>query len=377
MLKPERRGADSTAMDPMTIIGRALRRAATQPGGLGVLACAGAIGFLPLVAPGADGPLLQLRIVLGVALAIAGFVAAASVVRVPAHVPLDAVIMRARQDLAPGMARVAVSLAPLGIVLGLVALLAGPVPGLALLLVPIVLAVAAASTAPALLAATRVGEEIPWLPRAAWIAARRRPWVTCGTGIVVAIVAALAVIPLAFFGIVFLAVAGWFGAFGLAVACAAATMPLACAAVALADEAFGADLEFAASMAPAVGDRVGASGGAQAGARAGAGRWRPGPSWSVELRPGEPWGTWMRLDSAGEVAIALTCTAPSVPRLDVASADGQWRTPTQPVPNGPPVVLAFEAGDTYLQLTATHALPHAVQLTLQVAALGDTGTSAA
>ncbi|MCW2923543.1 MAG: hypothetical protein JWM98_947 [Thermoleophilia bacterium] len=278
-----------------------------------------------------------------------------------------------------------VCIAPLVGSIAIVMLAADVHPLLGLVALPVAFVASLATAAPTMLAIAAVlhGER-GWLPRGAVAAVRRAPLRLGAAALGGGAAAVLPALPIVLVGLLVSTLGGWIGTFGSGLAFAAAVPGWGCIALALWQVA---EVEVDVAPAPVAADahELAAAHAAQVEASAvrapsfmvpaspvvdpGEPAWVEGPSWDVALEPAAPWGTWVQLEAAANVALRVTWTGASGPHLAVATEAGAWTQLGVPAAPGASLVVALAAGNTYVQATTVGATAQAVTVTMLVAPL--------
>jgi hypothetical protein len=242
-------------------------------------------------------------------------------------------------------------------------LVAGPMPLLALLLVPIAFVVVGVTLAPVLLSvAAVVHGDMRWVPATAFGVTRAQPWRLALATIVGLSAAAMAAVPLVLAGIVLGALNDWIGVLASGLAASSLVPWLGCGALAM-WRASGSAVDAGAAAAEEfdVAQVATAFGSLQP-------QWVDGPSWDTALEPGATWGTWIRLEAAANVALRVAWSGIAAPDVQLCTEAGVWWSPGVPARSGAAVPVQLPAGNTYVQLGARDAAAQALTLTLLVAA---------
>lgn len=239
-------------------------------------------------------------------------------------------------------------------------------PLLGLVMVPIVFAVLAATGAPTMLAVVAVlhGEQA-WLPRGAVAAVRRAPWRLSSTAIAGTVATLVCALPVTLVGLVVSTAGGWIGTFGSGLVFASTVPGWSCCALALWRDA---DVDVVASQvesAPVAGQVRPAPSFMAPGQAVAA--WVEGPTWDVALEPSAAWGTWIRLESEAQAAFRIAWSGEGAPQLALATEDGTWSLPGDPVESGSVVATVVPAGNTYVRVVARGAVAQALSITMLVA----------
>jgi hypothetical protein len=273
----------------------------------------------------------------------------AAAVRAAARQPTQVAVF------APRLAsQLVLALAPVALV-GLATLqLASSLEVVGLLLIVVMFPLAIASALVALLATTAVVRgDRDWMPRVAMRVLRVRPLGLLGAFIVGCVALALVAVPVMLVGFVLTSLLGPLGMIGLGIASAAVVPLTGCWALAAWKQAGGEEIlaASAAAAAAATVARAEAAPDLAAAFGLGATPWVAGPSWNAQLQPGAPWGTWVQLPAASEVALQVSWSGSLAPQLAIGREDGTWTVPIQLVEPGALVPMMLLAGNSYLQLT--------------------------
>lgn len=262
------------------------------------------------------------------------------------------------------LAQVGLSAGPVLVVGFLVLELAGALPLVGLLLMPVAFAVAVASAPVALLSIVGVTRgDLHWWPMYGWHALRTQPGRMLLTTLVGAVVTAMAAVPVVLMGFVVTATAGPLGMLGLGLASASIGPLAGCWALAL-WEHVGYDGATTARAEPAA--PAGIQAHAAAAFAAPEAPWLDGPSWDVAVEPGAVWGTWIRIETAADVAFRLAWTGSVSPQLALGAEDGTWRMPGVASSSGDVIPASLPAGDTYVQVACGDDAAQAIAITMLV-----------
>ena len=251
--------------------------------------------------------------------------------------------------------------APAAMIVALTGAAASVHPLLGLLLVPIAFVACALLAGPAALVpgAIAAGDRA-WLPRRALTVARSMPWRLAGVVLVGTVLVALLALPAVLGGLLLTAVLGPLGFVGYGLGAAVATPIVGAASGELWARRGGADEVEAGVGAPAVTSGVDA-----------APTWLAGPSWHATFDAQGMWGTWLQMPSAGPVAVRAAVPDGMAMRVLVHGPDGAWAECGMLAATGtPPLVVALDAGASWLQLQASGVVPGLVlDVTLLVPAV--------